>query len=173
MNKIINPANLITLVRLLLGIPIVHFLFNNQTTISIILYLVVLTLDFFDGFVARKLKCETLFGKNFDFIADGLVGGSIVIVLLFQNKIPLNYIYLSIPTLMMLAVAVLWGVKISKKTFIPSKWRKINGAIFFLTVLLFMINKQPAIILAYALLVYIYISRVKHLIEIVKITKKS
>ncbi len=171
MNKIINPANLITFVRLLLGIPIIYFLLNNKTIISIILYLIVLTLDFFDGFVARKLKCETVFGKNFDFIADGLVGGAIVIVLLLQNKIPLTYVYLFIPPLIMLGVTVLWGLKLSKNTFVPSKWRKLNGATLFLTVSLFMINKQPTIILAYIILIYIYISRVKHLIEIVKVSK--
>mgnify|MGYP001597433019 FL=1 len=72
----------------------------------------------------------------------------------------------------MLAAAVLWGVKISKNTFIPSKWRKINGMTFFLTVLLFMINKEPATTLAYILLVYIYISRIEHLVEIYRLARK-
>ncbi|HLD79485.1 MAG TPA: CDP-alcohol phosphatidyltransferase family protein [Candidatus Nanoarchaeia archaeon] len=169
--KIFNPANLITLIRLILGIPAIYFLLNNQTTISIIFYLIILALDFLDGFVARKLKCETIFGKNFDFITDGVVGGSIVLVLLIQNKVPLTYVYLFIPPLIMLTIAILWGIKISKNTFIPSKWRKLNGATLFLTVLLFMINKEPAIILAYIILVYIYISRIKHLLEIYRLAK--
>ena len=169
--KIFNPANLITLIRLILGIPAIYFLLNNQTTISIIFYLIILALDFLDGFVARKLKCETIFGKNFDFITDGVVGGSIVLVLLIQNKVPLTYVYLFIPPLIMLTIAILWGIKISKNTFIPSKWRKLNRATLFLTVLLFMINKEPAIILAYIILVYIYISRIKHLLEIYRLAK--
>jgi len=71
---ITNPANLITFIRLLLGIPLIYFLLNNKTLFAIILYVIILSLDFLDGFVARKLNCETIFGKNFDFAVDGLVG---------------------------------------------------------------------------------------------------
>jgi len=171
MRSIINPANIITLVRLLLGIPLIYFLLNDKTLLPIILYIVVLALDFCDGFIARKLKCETIFGKNFDFITDGLVGGAILVILLLQNKIPLSYIYLSIPPLIMLSVAVIWGLKISRNTFIPSKWRKLNGITIFLTILLLMINTKPAIIGSYFILVYIYITRVKHLFEIKKTSR--
>jgi len=164
----VNLANFITLIRLLLGVPIVYFLYNEEIFLSIILFLFFLSLDILDGFVARKLKCETVFGKNFDFITDGLVGSFIVLVLLQQHKIPLLYICLFIPPLVLLTIAVIWGIKKQKNTFIPAKWRKWNGATLFLTVLLFMINNEITIILAYVILIYIYVSRIKHLIELGK-----
>lgn len=169
--NILNPANLITLIRLILGFFLSYIVYISDKTTSIFLYLVFLILDFFDGFTARKLKCETTFGKNFDFIVDGLIGFSVATILLIQGIIPIPYLVLMTVPLTMLAISVLWGIKLKKKTFIPSKWRKTNGLVFYVILLLFLINYKPTIIIAYFLLIYVYISRIKHLIELKQLRK--
>jgi len=164
----LNFANLITTIRLIFGIPIIYFIYINEKTISISMYLIFLFLDILDGFVARKLKCETVFGKNFDFAADNAVAFLIAAALLFKGQIPPLYaLLISIP-LVMYAIAIYWGVKLLKNTYIQAKWRKLDGIVSHLTILSLLINSRPSIILVYLLLIYIYISRIKHLVEIKK-----
>ena len=169
--KIINPANSITFVRLLLGFGLLYFLYAQNKIVSIVLYLIFLLLDYVDGFVASKLNCETTFGKNFDFITDGGVGFAAALILITQGIIPLDYVLLIAGAIFLLTVAVIWGFHIRKNTFIPAKWGKINGAIFYLILLLFVINAQWSVTVAYVLLVYVYVSRIKHLMEIYSISK--
>jgi|SRR3989338_6193363 len=166
MNKIINPANGITFVRLLLGLSLLYFLYVDDKLISITLYLLFLGLDFLDGFVARKLSCETIFGKNFDFLTDSGVGFSAALILVVKGIIPLNYILWMSGAILILVIAIFWGVYIKKNTFIPSKWRKVNAAVFYVILLVFMINNDISLPIAYVLLVYVYVSRIKHLTEI-------
>ncbi|MFK7825212.1 MAG: lysylphosphatidylglycerol synthase domain-containing protein [Oligoflexales bacterium] len=69
-DDVINPANFITSLRLLL-IPI--FLVPNIDGYSKGLLLVLLLgLDGFDGFIARKLSCTSRFGARFDMEVDAM-----------------------------------------------------------------------------------------------------
>lgn len=172
MKKILNLPNTITFIRLLLGFGLLHFLYVDNKTVSIILYVIFLALDFLDGFVARKLHCETLFGKNFDFITDGSIGFLAALILVIKGIIPLNYVLLVSGAILLLVIAIILGVYIQKNTFIPSKWRKVNGAVFYMILLVFMIDHSWTLPIAYLLLVYVYISRIKHLTEIFSINRK-
>lgn len=171
-NKIFNPANSITFVRLLMGLILLYFLYVDKKAISIFLYLSFLALDFLDGFVARRLNCETLFGKNFDFITDSGIGFLAALILVVKGIIPISYVLWISGAIVLLAVAIIWGVYIKKNTFIPSKWRKVNGAVFYAILLIFMIDLEWSLPIAYLLLVYVYISRIKHLAEIFTMNKK-
>ena len=171
MKKILNPANSITFVRLLIGFGLLYFLYLENNAVSITLYLLFLSLDFLDGFVARRLNCETIFGKNFDFLTDSGVGFSTALILVVRGIIPLSYVLWMSGAVLLLIIAIIWGTYIQKNTFIPSKWRRVNGAVFYIILLVFMINHTFSLPIAYLLLVYIYISRIKHLTEIYNLNK--
>ena len=65
-------ANIITIIRLLLIIPLSVLLYNKgiQNIISACLFVFIILTDFLDGYVARKYKQVTKFGKLIDQIVD-------------------------------------------------------------------------------------------------------
>ena len=170
---IFNIANAITLVRLVIGVLVIGLLYGNEKTLSILLYLVFLILDLLDGMAARKWKCVTTFGNNFDLITDAGIGFLLAACLLIKGLIPLPYIILSSVPLCLFALATYEGRTISKNPFIPAKWRTLNGQVAFLIILLFIVNHRGSIIGAYLLLIYIYVSRIKHLIEVYQLKKAT
>lgn len=170
---IVNIANAITLVRLLLGIALIGLLYGNEKALSILLYLVFLTLDLVDGMAARRWKCASTFGNNFDLITDGGIGFLLAVCLTLKGFVPLPYIIVSSVPLVLFAIATYEGSNISKNPFIPAKWRTLNGQVAFLILLLFMLNHHWSIIGAYVLLVYIYVSRIKHLVEVIELKKSQ
>jgi phosphatidylglycerophosphate synthase len=125
---------------------------------------VFLGLDVLDGFLARKFNCESVFGKNFDLVVDGFIGFLFSFVLVVIGIIDLLFVYLVIPAIVLLFVALVLGFKkMKKKTFAPAKWRKINGAVFFVIPLLFVLGIGWV---SYLLLIYVYVSRIVHLREL-------
>ena len=104
MNKNLNWANFVTLVRLIVGVfAVVNYIYSGLTWFNGGLFLLFVLLDGLDGYLARKLKCETPFGKNFDILADGLISFSLAIYLLLIGIIPILYaVLISVPVLMML-----------------------------------------------------------------------
>jgi phosphatidylglycerophosphate synthase len=172
--KNINAANVVTLIRLLIGAPLIYFIYSGKIDFALVLYMIFLALDMLDGFLARRLKCETLLGKNLDFITDTAVGLGVFILLILKGIIPTLYAVLLAILFVVKAAAVLTGIKKMKKTFIPSKWRKLNGAVFYAIPLLFMINffvneSRVILVIAYLLLAYAYISTIKYLKEILDV----
>lgn len=95
LKRVINFPNILTLIRLVfsplvLPILLVVFLPENKYEYNLILTLLFILLsltDFFDGYLARKYKQETNFGKLLDPIADKFLMFSSVISLVFLNKI--------------------------------------------------------------------------------------
>ncbi|MDP3889126.1 MAG: CDP-alcohol phosphatidyltransferase family protein, partial [bacterium] len=91
----INIPIILTLIRLifspfLLPLLLVHFLPFNIFWINAILalfFVMVCLTDFFDGYLARKYKQETVLGKLLDPIADKFLLYSTLIVLLSVHKI--------------------------------------------------------------------------------------
>lgn len=73
MNRaVINPANIISLSRALLAIPIIISISHHQKIVFFWVALAVLS-DWLDGFVARKYQYESAFGALLDPIADFIV----------------------------------------------------------------------------------------------------
>lgn len=95
-NKIINTANGITFLRLLLMFPCAYLFWKGEIILSLILFIIFVFMDIADGYVARKYHQETLFGKNLDVIADVMGTGAISLAYLllikaFEQEIPTIY----------------------------------------------------------------------------------
>ena len=171
MTRIVNPANGITSFRLLLGLSLLYTALLYQTQLTTVLYLIFLGLDLLDGFVARKFHYETTFGKNFDLFTDGLIGFSLGAILLYQGFIPRLYFWLVLPLIILQLTNVLIGI-LTKGTQIESKWKKIDGLLYFTTLLLFLIDQPFSDPLAYAFLIPLYLIIPEHFISLLKRMKK-
>lgn len=70
MNKYLNIANFLTLLRLL-SVPILYFLITiNYFGLALLLFTCASITDFFDGYLARYYNEETFFGACLDPVAD-------------------------------------------------------------------------------------------------------
>ena len=101
-----NLPNKITLFRIFLVIPFLTFMslayFSDETLsyqnlsslktiaflISGLIFTIAMLTDFVDGFLARKNKIITVFGKLFDPLADKIITSSSLIVLSLMNLVP-------------------------------------------------------------------------------------
>ncbi|XLM33273.1 MAG: CDP-diacylglycerol--glycerol-3-phosphate 3-phosphatidyltransferase [Rickettsia africae] len=95
-----NLPNYLTIARIMV-IPVIILVFyiNNSLarTLGALLFVLASITDFFDGYIARKYNLVTSFGKMFDPIADKLLVGCVIIMLLKKDNVD------EIPCLLILA----------------------------------------------------------------------
>ena len=83
--------NFLTLGRLILVPPIVVLLFfpgKLTSALAAFLFLIASLTDFFDGFIARRLKVESSFGRFLDPIADKVLVTAALIMLIALGRAP-------------------------------------------------------------------------------------
>lgn len=90
--KWVNIPNILSAIRIL-TIPVIIFLILRSTPqnwpVLILVFFFSIILDFFDGYLARKLSQETKLGKILDPLADKLMVSSIVVALVIKTDFPL------------------------------------------------------------------------------------
>jgi len=173
MNKIVNPANGITLFRFLLIPLLIYFLLNQQTGISLLIFVVFTALDAFDGFVARKWNCGTIFGRNFDLLVDSLMFVPVYLILFVNDKIPPLYVILLLISGGSIVLCVCWGVYLQKNTFIPSTWKILDGISVNLGLFFLLWQTQLALTLAYISLTGLYLGAGRYVWEMYHHSKSS
>ena len=89
--RIING---LTILRLLLGLPIIIALSNNKHDIFILLVLIGGLTDFLDGYYARKYNCQSILGAKLDPLADKIMLLGPMIWLVHDKLLPLWAIWL-------------------------------------------------------------------------------
>lgn len=91
-------ANIITITRLLLIIPFGILLYNKgiQNLVPACLFTFIIITDFLDGYVARKYKQVTKFGKLIDPIVDKLLIVVVTVLLIIKNIIPVYSLFIFI-----------------------------------------------------------------------------
>ncbi len=99
---IMNTANLLTVIRILL-IPIIIFLFFSSTEymrkLAAFIFLLASITDYLDGLIARKLGQQTNFGEFLDPVADKLLVISMLVLLITEN----NNVFFVIPVLIIIS----------------------------------------------------------------------
>lgn len=92
--KSLKPNHL-TFVRLIFTPVLIVWLVAGEYTISLILFIVLALTDMFDGSMARLRNQITDWGKIWDPIADKLLIGSVVAILLLQVNLTLTVLLLA------------------------------------------------------------------------------
>ena len=89
--ELFNIPNVLTYIRIF-GIPLVMLCIwrghPKDCVIAGWLYSLVCVTDYLDGWLARKLNCETVIGKFLDPLADKLMVMAMLVMLVALNRIP-------------------------------------------------------------------------------------
>lgn len=114
-------SNVISLLRLVLTVPIVIVLLDNDRWMAFFLCWFAAFTDWADGFVARRTGTVSEWGKIVDPIADKVLVGAIVIVLLYQKALPPWFVVTVIVRDVVIVAASAW---LRRRTPIipPSLW---------------------------------------------------
>lgn len=123
-----QTPNLLTILRIILTVPIVITLLNQQYFITIILLAIAGITDALDGFIAKKFDFSSRLGSILDPAADKILLTSSLFAMFFIEIIPLwLFILIFIRDIMIVAgtVGYLLGSN-DKSSLTPSNISKIN-----------------------------------------------
>lgn len=118
-----NLPNILTFSRILLTFPVVALLtVENRTSviISVVLFVIAVSTDFFDGYLARKLNQVTDLGKFMDQISDKILITSLFLVFLSLGMI--NLWLVVVVVVRDILVSGLRMVAASKGTVVPANY---------------------------------------------------
>jgi cardiolipin synthase len=152
----LNIPNLLTLGRILFIIPILYFFEIGNYKIGILLLILAMLTDFFDGYLARKLNQTTKIGAILDPIADKLILLILFGYLILSNVSPLWYFLIlcarNILQLSAIPILVLWkkiDFKVQPKL-IPKLATTLAFIILFYFLFDFVVSKDSAFAKAYS-----------------------
>lgn len=144
--KIINVPNSVTAGRLILIYFFLNTILRGDKESGIIIYGIIALSDIADGFLARKLNQETLFGKLFDAITDTIFLFSAYIAFMLLGKMSLLYlILLMLPRLITFVKESIKSKRNKEILYKASIYRKFAGAISFLFVLIALLKHNVEI----------------------------
>lgn len=112
-DKFLTISNAISILRLLLTLPIAWLLHTSNNTAAFWLCVVGAVSDWADGAIARWTNTETEWGRLLDPIADKVLVGVVVLMLLATNLLPLWFVAV---VLGRDAVILLGGVVAARRT---------------------------------------------------------
>lgn len=91
-NQIFTLSNGVSFFRLLLTIPVVVSMYHQEFVTAFILCWFAAFTDWLDGWTARKTGTVSEWGKVIDPVADKVLVGAVVIMLLLNNLLPLWFV---------------------------------------------------------------------------------
>ena len=139
--KLNQLPNFISLLRILLVIPVVCTLVEEQYALALLLFLVAGVSDGVDGFLARQFGWQTRLGAILDPIGDKLLLVSVFIVLGWLGKLPVLLVMLVIARdIIIVSGATLYHFLIEEVPIKPVFISKINTAMQLLLVLVVIIR---------------------------------
>lgn len=155
LTKIFTISNFISFFRLLLAIPFwimlddIHY--GNMRYYIFGLCLFAAGTDILDGYLARKFKQVTEFGKIIDPLADKIAVGVIIVKLYMMGEIPLYYfIIIIVRDLIIFIGGILLSLKINK-VLSSNALGKITVIIIGIVILLIVlqVNRKEVLFLSF------------------------
>lgn len=144
LGRVVTLPNLFTALRALLLPFILLILLKGEGILAAGLISAAFATDVADGWLARRLSQVSNTGRILDPLVDKLTIGSIIILLVLLRGFPLWIA--SLILLRDLAILVLGGVLIRRRRIILTSnlVGKATGLVFFLTIILYTLDLQPA-----------------------------
>ncbi len=87
-----TASNAISALRGLMTVPVVVYLYTDHYVIAFWLCIIAALTDWLDGFLARRTKTVSEWGMIIDPLADKILVGAIVVLLLIKGLLPLWYV---------------------------------------------------------------------------------
>ncbi len=85
-------ANIISLIRAFLTLPIVYYFYQDNIKMAVILLSIAVITDWLDGYAARHAESVTTYGKALDPLADKLVGMGVLAIMVVKMDFPIWFI---------------------------------------------------------------------------------
>lgn len=128
-----NIPNVLTILRFLLIIPIIYFIWTKKYILAFIFLTISGLTDVLDGFIARKFNFITDFGKLMDPLADKATQLSVLLSLALRRIIPtwISIIVFVKEIAMVAGASFLYG----KKLVVSSRWYgKLATVLFYVAI---------------------------------------
>ncbi|MBT4856813.1 CDP-alcohol phosphatidyltransferase family protein [Candidatus Uhrbacteria bacterium] len=135
--RAVHP-NHVTILRMILTPVVLYFLFKQNYNIGVPLFVVTAMTDALDGTLARVRKQITRWGTFYDPIADKMLIGSVIILILLQHVNPL--IAFSVIGVEILMMAGGWYQRRRGIVVTANIWGKVKMILEFTGVLLLLIS---------------------------------
>lgn len=135
--------NIITIIRILGIIPLTISILNKgiYNTWQLIAFILIITTDFLDGYIARKYNQITNLGKILDPIVDKLLVIAVTIAFLIKGIIPVYSLFIYIRDLLVMIGAYYIMFK-QKKVLGSDIWGKTKTVLHFFALALVFIFKS-------------------------------
>jgi len=133
--KIITIPNILSLFRLFLVIPMIYTLIYHENILAILIGLLATIIDGMDGYIARRFNQISEYGKMIDPLADKLLVGAIIIILLIQARLPLWFALTVLIRDFLLLIGGLYVAKKLKYVLPSQRFGKIAAFVVALTLL--------------------------------------
>lgn len=116
LGKFWTPSNVISLLRLLLAIPLFYLILVRELgdPAALLLILIAVVTDWFDGKIARWSKTVSEWGKVIDPVADKIVAASVILALTIRGDTVFQWWFLAL-LLVRDALVVAGGVRLSRR----------------------------------------------------------
>ncbi len=163
-------ANILTTIRLLLTVPIILFIFEENFPIASLLILIGGITDWFDGNIARKSE-KSSFGKLYDPVVDKIFSISIFIALVGVGKVSaVPVIFLTVRELL---ISLLRSLAAEKGLIIEaSLLGKIKAFLEFASLFVITADLEAGYILLWLAIAFAYISAGDYLLSYLRYKEK-
>lgn len=130
-NKNINVPNALSLFRIVLIVPFVHFFLDGQIMPAAVCLVVSGLSDMFDGMIARKFNQSTELGQMLDPVADKLTQGTVAVCLAIEQPVLIPLLAIFVLKELVMLIAGTFLVLKKKKRPTGSKWYGKVATILF------------------------------------------
>lgn len=120
-DRFLTASNLISLLRLVLTVPIVILLAEESYRWAFVLCWTAAATDWLDGFVARRTGTVSEWGKVVDPLADKVLVGAVVIMLLVKGLLPVWFVATVVGRDVVILLGAAWARR-RISVVLPSLW---------------------------------------------------